>query len=78
MSGLLVPVGFPAVQAPGTEGLGKNVDTTTLTIVSPNGIVAPPARAKSGAKFAINARSSLDRRSDAVVSIATRVSITSA
>jgi len=43
MSGLLVPVGFPAVQAPGTEGLGKNVDTTTLTIVSPNGIVETPA-----------------------------------
>jgi len=42
MSGLLVPYGFPAVQAPGTEGLGKNVDTTTLTTVAPNGIVETP------------------------------------
>lgn len=43
MSGLLVPYGFPATQAPGTEGLGKNVDTTTLTTVTPNGIVETPA-----------------------------------
>jgi hypothetical protein len=42
MSGLLMVYGFPSSQAPGTEGLGKNVDTTTLTTVAPNGIVETP------------------------------------
>lgn len=43
MSGLLVPYGFPVTQAPGTEGLGKDVDTTTLRTVSPNGQSLTPA-----------------------------------
>jgi hypothetical protein len=42
MSGLLVPLGFPTTQAPGTEGLGVGVDTTTLTTVAPNGTSSTP------------------------------------
>ena len=43
MSGLLVPLGFPTTQAGGTEGLGKDVNTATLTTVSPNGQSLTPA-----------------------------------
>jgi hypothetical protein len=37
MSGLLVPLGFPTVNAGGTEGLGVGVRTDNLTLVAPNG-----------------------------------------
>ena len=36
MSGLLVPYGFPTVNAGGTEGLGKLVDTATGFVTTPN------------------------------------------
>jgi hypothetical protein len=43
MSGLLVPYGFPTVNAGGTEGLGKLIDTATGLTVAPNGTTGTPA-----------------------------------
>jgi hypothetical protein len=43
MPALILPLGFPVTQAPGTEGLGKDVDTTTHQTVSPNGQSLKPA-----------------------------------
>lgn len=42
MSGLLMVYGFPATQAGGTEGLGKDVRTDLLTTVAPNGTSLTP------------------------------------
>lgn len=44
MSGLLVVYGFPTVNAGGTEGFGKLIDTATLLEVAPNGTTGTAAQ----------------------------------
>jgi hypothetical protein len=36
MGGLILPFGFPAMSAQGTEGFGVGVDPVTLSVVAPN------------------------------------------
>lgn len=55
MSGLLVPYGFPTTEAGGTEGLGKLVNTVTLTQATPNGTSGTAAQIATDVAQALQA-----------------------
>jgi len=55
MPALLLLPGFPNTNAPGTEGLGVGVDTTTLLTIQPNGVTGTTAQVKTTVDAALTA-----------------------